>query len=45
VVTAIDYGINKTLLVSFFVQRRKSRDRFRICDKTWVHMGGFSNHH
>jgi len=30
VVTAILYHINKALLVSFFVHRRKSRDRFRI---------------
>ena len=30
VVTAIIYRINKTLLVFFFMYRRKSRDRFRI---------------
>jgi len=29
-VTAIYYCLNKTLLVSFFVHRRKYRDRFRI---------------
>ena len=30
VVTAIFYCINNTLLVSFFVHRKKSQDRFRI---------------
>jgi len=38
VVTVIFYCINKTLLVSFVVHRRKSLDRFRICDKTLVQM-------
>jgi len=32
VVTAIFYCINNPQLVSFFVHRRNSRDRFRIMD-------------
>ena len=34
--TTICYRINKTLLASFFLYRRQSRDRFRICFQVFM---------
>ena len=38
VVTSIVYRISKTRLVSFFVHRRKSRNRFRIFNSLQYYM-------